>query len=121
GDLVRNKELARLVTDLELPVDVADCVIGEWDPEAVRRLFNALEFRTLLERLEDVERTAKAKVERASLEVRTGDTSEIAGLLTGSDPLAVAPLLAGTVRGLALSPAGGQALCAPTDAVPDPI
>ncbi len=121
GDLVRNKDLARLVTDLDLPVDVADCVIGEWDPEAVRRLFNALEFRSLLERLEDVERTAKVRVERASLEVRTGDAGEVASLITGSDPLAVAPLLDGGLRGLAVSPGGGQALFAPLDPVPDAI
>src|SRR5207249_10060761 len=55
------------------------------------------------------------------LEVRTGDTSEIVGLLTGSDPLAVAPLLDGGLRGLAVSPGGGQAVCAPTDPVPEAL
>src|SRR5256885_794837 len=42
--LVRNKELARLACDLELDLDPADSEMGEWDPDAVRRLFNSLEF-----------------------------------------------------------------------------
>src|SRR6266511_2381339 len=71
-DLIRNKELARLNCDLELDLDPEACVMGEWDHDAVRRLFNSLEFRTLLERLEDVERSAKPKVEAASLDVRAG-------------------------------------------------
>ncbi|HZB04935.1 MAG TPA: 5'-3' exonuclease H3TH domain-containing protein, partial [Actinomycetota bacterium] len=54
GDqLVLNKELARLRTDIDVPIDPDRCVLGDRDDDAVRRLFNALEFRTLLERLEE--------------------------------------------------------------------
>jgi DNA polymerase-1 len=118
-DLVRNKELARLVCDLDLPVDLEHCVMGEWDPDAVRRLFNSLEFRTLLERLEDIERTAKPVIERAALDIRAGSSGEIPTLLSGPAPRAVAPLLEGeTLRGVAISPGGGQAVFVPFEAVP---
>src|SRR5207247_5607191 len=88
-DLIRNKDLARLACDLSLPLDPEDCVMGEWDQDAVRRLFNSLEFRTLLERLEDVERAAKPKVEAAALDIRTGDPNELAALLSSHSPKAV--------------------------------
>src|SRR5207245_552638 len=122
SDLVRNKELARLVCDLDLPVDPADCVMGEWDQDAVRRLFNSLEFRTLLERLEEVERTAKPAVERATLDIRPGTPAGLPGLLDRTAPRAVAPLFEGEVlRGVAVSPGGGQAVFVPFDAVPESL
>jgi DNA polymerase-1 len=110
GDLLRTKELARLVTDLDLDIGVEDCVMGEWDPDAIRRLFNSLEFRTLLERLEDIERTTKPTVEAASLDVRTGSAAELPALLEGPAARAVAPLLEDGLRGAAISPGGGQAV-----------
>ncbi|MGH2572757.1 MAG: DNA polymerase I [Actinomycetota bacterium] len=117
-DLVRNKELARLVCDLELPITPEECVMGEWDPDAIRRLFNSLEFRTLLERLEDVERTAKPAVEKAALDVRTGTLSELSGLLAGTAPIAVYPFFEDGVRGLGISAGGGQAVYVPFDRIP---
>jgi DNA polymerase-1 len=121
-DLVRNKELARLRDDLDLPFDPEGCVMGEWDLDAVRRLFHSLEFRTLLERLEDLERTPKPKVERASLDVRSGTVEDLARLAGSDAPLAVHPHLAeGLVRGLAVSPGGGQSVFAPFDQQPDDV
>jgi DNA polymerase-1 len=109
-DLIRNKDLARLVCDLDLELDPEACLMGEWDEDALRRLFNALEFRTLLERLEDVGRSAKPVVERAALDVRTGTLDELVGLLEGSSPRAIYPHVDGAVRGLAVSAGGGQAV-----------
>jgi DNA polymerase I len=121
-DLVRNKDLARLVTDLDLEVAPEGCVMGEWDQDAVRRLFNSLEFRTLLERLEDVERAAKPKVEAAQLDVRTGTADELLRMLEGSGPKAVYPFFdQGELRGLAVSPGGGQAVFVPLDRIPDEV
>src|SRR5205085_6025109 len=65
-NLIRNKDLARLECDLDLPVKVEECVIGAWDRDAVRRLFTSLEFRTLLERLEEVG-TSRPAAERVEL------------------------------------------------------
>ena len=118
-DLVRNKALARLVCDLNLDIAPEDCVMGEWDQDAVRRLFNSLEFRTLLERLEDVERAAKPKVEAAQLDVRPGTLDELVRMVKSSGPKAVYPLeVEGELRGLAVSPGGGQAVFVPLERLP---
>ena len=121
-DLIRNKDLARLVCELDLPVEPEDCLMGEWDTDAVRRLFNSLEFRTLLERLEEIERTAKPAIERGALDIRRGAAADLASMLQANVPRAVAPLMEGeTVRGAAVSPGGGQAVFVPFDSVPQPL
>jgi DNA polymerase-1 len=109
GDLLRNKELARLELDLDLDVEPDDLVMGEWDPDAVRRLFTSLEFRTLLERLEEVERTAKP-VEAVDLDLREVPERELVSILR--DPTAKAvrfEVRERRVRGVAVSVGGGQA------------
>jgi DNA polymerase-1 len=115
-DLIRNKELARLNCDLELELDPEASVMGEWDHDAVRRLFNSLEFRTLLERLEDVERAAKPKVDAASLDVTTGDMSDLHRLrgTAGAKALHLS-IEGGFVRGLAISAGGGSAIFVPLE------
>jgi DNA polymerase-1 len=117
--LVRNKALARLVCDVEIPVEPEDCVMGSWDPDAVRRLFNALEFRTLLERLEEYELSAKAKAEMASLDVSTGTATDLGRIIGADGPVAVYPLVDGGLIGLAVSPGGGQATFVPFERLPD--
>lgn len=117
-DLLRNKELARLRTDLDLPVDPEDCAMGEWDLEEVRGLFRSLEFRTLLERLEELGRTAKPVVERAALEVREAPAPELVRAARTPGPKAIHALPGPEgegVRGLAVSAGGGQAVFASFD------
>jgi DNA polymerase-1 len=46
-----NRELNRAVDDLDLDVTVEDFAAQPWDREAMHRVFDALEFRTLRERL----------------------------------------------------------------------
>jgi len=48
---IRNRRLNRLVTDVELPVAPGDLERRPVDQEAVRELFDKLQFRTLLERV----------------------------------------------------------------------
>ena len=51
-DQVRlNRELNRAVDDLALPVEVDDLRAQPWDREAMHQVFDALQFRTLRERL----------------------------------------------------------------------
>lgn len=120
-DLIRNKDLARLHTDLELDLEPEDSIMGEWDNDAVRRLFNSLEFRTLLERLEDVERAAKPKVESASLDVHAGTNEELAAMVSSEGPKAAYPHLEDGIKGMALSSGGGQALFVPFDRLPEAL
>ena len=49
-----NKELGRLLDDVPLDIDPADIRLEPWDDEEVRKLFTALEFRTLHERLKEL-------------------------------------------------------------------
>jgi len=108
--LALNKDLAQLKLDLDLDVEPEDCVMGEWDVEAVRSLFTSLEFRTLFERLEEVGRTAKPAVELAQLDLREVEPAELAALMASDAPKAIRPHLQGReLRGMAVSAGGGQA------------
>ena len=49
-----NKELGHLLDDVKLDLDPATLRLQAWDEEAVRSLFNSLEFRTLHERLKEI-------------------------------------------------------------------
>ncbi len=119
-DLVRNKDLARFVSDLDLDVTVDDFVVGEWDPDAVRRLFNSLEFRSLLERLEDLGRVAKPAMEAADLDLREAGPKDVTKLVAGDAPKAVAVRgTSGSIASLAISAGGGQA--AHLASVADPV
>ncbi len=118
--LALNKELAQLKLDVELPVRPEDCVMGEWDVEAVRRLFTSLEFRTLFERLEEVGRSAKPAVEVAELDLREAAVPEVAALLEADTPKALRiDADGGRIVGLAVSVGGGQAAYAPVKKASD--
>jgi DNA polymerase-1 len=116
-----NKELARIVTDVELPVSPDELRMGEWDLEEVHRLFHSLEFRSLLDRLEEVGHTAKPKVEIAELDLREVTAEEVAAIPAGGTPIGIR-LDADRegLRGIALSAGGAQAAYAPL-AEPSPV
>ena len=46
-----NRVLNAAVRDVELPISVADVAVQPWDRDAMHRVFDALQFRTLRERL----------------------------------------------------------------------
>ena len=104
AQLTLNKELARIVTDLPLDIGPQDCVMGEWDPAEVRRLFTSLEFRSLLDRLNEVG-VMKPKVEVTELDLREVSADELAAMIASDAPKGVrldADLR--EVRGAAASP-----------------
>jgi DNA polymerase I len=110
GDrLILNKDLARIVTDVPLDIEPEDAVMGDWDVDEVRRLFTSLEFRSLFDRLMELAKDAKPKVEVAELDLRQVPPEELAGLLAdGPVGLAVREE-AGVLSGLAVSAGGAQA------------
>jgi DNA polymerase-1 len=112
--LALNKELAELDMSLELDIRPEDCVMGDWDVEAVRRLFTSLEFRTLFERLEEIGRSTKPAVEVTELDLRETTPEELSTLLASDAPKAVR-IRSGEmpITGVAVSVGGGQAAYAP--------
>ncbi|GAC1322165.1 MAG: DNA polymerase I [Mycobacteriales bacterium] len=51
ADVVRNRQLTELTRDVELPVGPHDLHLGAWDRDEVHKVFDALQFRVLRERL----------------------------------------------------------------------
>ncbi len=49
--VIRNRQLNRLVDDLELPLTIDDLRVRAWDREQVHQVFDGLEFRVLRDRL----------------------------------------------------------------------
>jgi DNA polymerase-1 len=112
-----NKDLARIDTDIELPVTPDDCVMGEWDAEEVRRLFTSLEFRSLFDRLQEIG-NVKPKVDVAELDLREVSADELASIWAGGTPIGVRlDADDDAVRGVAISAGGAQAAYAPLDGV----
>ena len=118
GDrLALNKNLARIVTDVDLDFTPDDAVMGEWDVEEVRRLFTSLEFRSLFDRLMELAKDVKPKVEVAELDLRRVEPEDLAGILADG-PVGVAIQEEDDVLvGLAVSAGGAQAAYA---ALPGP-
>jgi len=122
GDqLMINKELARLQTELDLEIDPDGCVLGSRDDEAVRRLFNSLEFRTLLERLEAG--VASPSAEAGELKLDQVGPPKLAGLLRGDEPRGVAlEMRDGAAAGVAVSTGEGSAAFVALDGtIPQPL
>jgi DNA polymerase-1 len=108
--LALNKDLARIVTDVPVWIEPEDCVMGAWDVDEVRRLFNSLEFRSLFDRLIDSGHGAKPAVEVATLDLREVDPGELAVIVKGEAPLGVRlDAETGALRGIAVSAGGAQA------------
>ena len=51
NDVLRNRQVNRLVCDLDLPLSLDDLERRPWDREATHQLFDGLEFRVLRDRL----------------------------------------------------------------------
>jgi DNA polymerase-1 len=110
GDqLILNKDLARLQTDIELDIDPDDCVLGARDDDAVRRLFNSLEFRTLLERLEEAG-VARTTAEAEELKLDQVTARKLSSLFEAEEPRAISlETREGSVSGIGISTGAGSA------------
>jgi DNA polymerase-1 len=71
-----NKELGRLLDDVQLDLDPAKLRLESWDEEAVRTLFTSLEFRSLHERLREVKFHAPANAPALQITSMMEFTSE---------------------------------------------
>ena len=118
--LTLNKDLARIVTDLPLDVEPQDAVMGEWDVEEVRRLFTSLEFRSLFDRLMELAKEAKPKIDVTELDLRQVKPEELATLLGDGPVSVVIQEEADVLVGLAVSAGGAQAAYAALEG-PGPV
>jgi DNA polymerase I len=89
-----NYQVNRLVTDLELPIGPGDLHWHGWDREAVHRVFDALEFRILRDRLYDYLEAVEPEAE-SGFELTGGllAAGEVAGWLAenaSTEPVGVA-------------------------------
>jgi DNA polymerase-1 len=104
-DQVRlNRELNAAVTDLDLPVTAADLEVRAWDREAMHRVFDALQFTVLRERLFAMVGEESQQAPALALDVRSAGAGEL-GPWLGSR---AGRMLALDVEGRPV-PAGGDA------------
>jgi DNA polymerase I len=73
-----NRDLIRLVDDVDVPVDIEALRLQPWDPQEVRPVFDGLEFASLWERLRDLGGGGVAAPgEMLEVEVRTADGDSV--------------------------------------------
>jgi DNA polymerase-1 len=119
ADVMRNYELNRLVTDLELPLGPMDLKWKGWDREAVHQVFDALEFRVLRDRLyeylEPVEPEAESGFDLAGTMLIPGavagwlDTHAVTGTRIGVAVSGTFGRGTGSLTGIAVATADGPA------------
>jgi len=102
-----NKELGHLLDDVELPIGPADIRLEAWDDAEVRETFTSLEFKTLYERLKELDVTPQSAAAADELELR----EKTALQAPPAEPAAVA--WDASMRWLAISTEPGKAAVAP--------
>jgi DNA polymerase-1 len=115
--VIRNRQLNRLVDDLELPVGLDDLRVRSWDREQVHQVFDGLEFRVLRDRLFSTLSAPEPEAEGGfDLEVERLDGPAVAAWLathaTGTTGLHVVGTWRaghGDAEGLALASVDGAA------------
>jgi len=106
---IRNRRLNKLVTDVELEVELDDLVAQPLDLEAIRPLFERLEFRTLMERLTKLvagEANGAAAAPTPEAPVEAAAEVAVAPVAPVSQRLLGAELAAWMERAVAAEPAG---------------
>ncbi len=112
-----NRQLMRLVDDLEMEVGVDDFHTREWDRNQVKDLFDSLEFHTMWGDLEEALPSATPVSELVEVDARLVTDPELVGALGESSSL-IASLVTdgGEAFGLAVSTGPGEAAIVPFDA-----
>jgi DNA polymerase-1 len=112
-----NRELMRLIDDLELGVEVEELRTREWDRHQVKDLFDSLEFHTMWSDLEQALPSAATTSELVEVESRLVTAPSEIEVLAGQDVI-VACLVndGGEPFGLSVSTGPGNAAVVPFDA-----
>ncbi len=115
ADVSRNRKLNRLVRDLQLPASLDDTARQPWDKDAVFKLFDELEFRTLRRRLTELGESQAAEtadVQVTEVMLPSGELGE--WLAAASQPVGLQLVGSwgsgtGDVHGVALADAADRA------------
>ena len=101
-DQVRlNRQLNALLTDLELPLGPDDLLVQPWDREAMHRVFDALEFTALRERLFALAPEGEEDVEEGfDVSLATLGQGELGGWLTARKERPVGLVATGTTAAI---------------------
>jgi DNA polymerase-1 len=119
GQVFLNRDLTRLLTDVDVPTDLEAMRLHPWDPTAVRKVFDGLAFQGLWGRLQELGGAAEAGPE-ATLDVEVVSTSDpsVIEALAGTGVLAIEPVWDGAeVIGL-VAANDGSAAFVPWSAIP---
>ncbi|WP_205474581.1 DNA polymerase I [Nocardioides sp. SYSU D00038] len=129
GDVIRNRRLNALVTDLDLEVGPRDVAWASWDRQAVHTLFDGLEFQVLRTRLLEAIPTEEDAVDDSGFDVamRVLEPGEVAawlaehatGTRVGVHPVGHWQAGTGDVTALALATEDGAAYVAVETLDPD--
>jgi DNA polymerase-1 len=88
-----NRDLTRLLTDVDVPKDVEAMRLQPWDAAEVRRVFDELAFESLWGRLQELGGGADpGPDETLDVEVSTTTDPEVISALAGHNPLAIEPV-----------------------------
>ena len=130
ADARRSKELATIVTDVPVTLNLEECRIDHFDHDTVAEMFRELEFTSLLPRLRDLEALIPAGTDRPKVEtkppegdyriVNTAETldglvnrlSQARTFALDTETDSLDPMTANLV-GLSFSPAKGEAYYIP--------
>jgi DNA polymerase-1 len=110
-----NRDLTELVEDVEVDSDPEALRLRPWDPQEVRRVFDALAFRSLWQRLQEVGGGGQPEpAEVLDVDVATGSGADVVAA-AGLGPLALEPVWEeGDLIGV-MAATGGEATFVPFD------
>ena len=111
-----NRELMRLIDDMDLGVEIEDLRTKEWDRNQVKDLFDSLEFHSMWNDLEQALPSAATESELVEVEsslVTSAD--QVAAMAQASVVIAALVTDGGEPFGLAVSTGPGQAAVVPFD------
>ena len=84
SDVVRNRQLTELVRDVPLESGPSDLALQQWDRDEVHKVFDALQFRVLRDRLWQTLSAAEPEAEEGfSVDVDVLEPGAVAGFLAG--------------------------------------
>ena len=110
-----NRELMRLVDNLELDLEISDWSIQDWDRSEVRDLFDSLEFHSMWNDLEQALPSAPSASEMLEVETRMATAEDLDKLVISNRLVAGLVVDEGEPFGLAFSVRPGEAVIAPFD------